>query len=89
MRQEKRPTAAPFELSILTPEKAVFEGTVEYVQAPGTEGYFGVLANHAALVTALANGTLAVRHVGGSRGPLDGEWRVLRGLAEPGHRAGG
>ena len=44
--------AAAFQLSILTPEKAVFEGSVEYVQAPGTEGYFGVLANHAALVTA-------------------------------------
>lgn len=57
--------AAAFQLSILTPEKAVFEGSVEYVQAPGTEGYFGVLTNHAGLVTALANGTLTVRHVGG------------------------
>ena len=50
-----------FRLSILTPERAVFEGDVEYVQAPGTEGYFGVLADHAALVSALAPGTLTYR----------------------------
>lgn len=53
--------AATFTLSILTPERTVFEGPVEYVQVPGTEGYLGVLANHAALVTGLAEGTLTVR----------------------------
>ena len=41
-----------FKLSVLTPDRTVFEGEVEYVHAPGTEGYFGVLAKHAALVTA-------------------------------------
>ncbi len=70
--------AAVFQLSILTPEKAVFEGSVEYVQAPGTEGYFGVLANHAALVTALANGTLTVRHIGGR----EDHWTVSGGFFE-------
>ena len=53
--------AALFQLSVLTPEKAVFEGIVEYVEVPGTEGYLGVLANHAGLVTALAAGDLTVR----------------------------
>jgi len=57
--------AATFELSILTPERTVFEGPVEYVQVPGTEGYLGVLAHHAALVTGLAKGTLTLRHPGG------------------------
>ena len=47
--------AATFTLSVLTPERAVFEGDVEYVQVPGSEGYLGVLAHHAALVTGLAN----------------------------------
>ena len=50
-----------FELSILTPERSVFEGMVSYVQVPGTEGYLGVLANHAPLVTGLAEGTLTLR----------------------------
>ena len=57
--------ATSFQLAIITPERTVFEGAVEYVQVPGSEGYLGVLANHAALVTALAEGTLTVRHAGG------------------------
>jgi F-type H+-transporting ATPase subunit epsilon len=58
--------ANTFTLSVLTPEKTAFEGEVEYVQVPGTEGYLGVLANHAALVTALASGTLTYRLPGGT-----------------------
>jgi len=58
--------AATFTLAVLTPEKTVFEGTVEYVEVPGAEGYLGVLAHHAALVTALASGTLTVRKEGGA-----------------------
>ena len=57
--------AATFTLSVLTPERAVFEGAVEYVQVPGSEGYLGVLAHHAALVTSLATGTLTVRKADG------------------------
>ncbi len=56
---------ATFSLSVLTPERSVFEGVVEYVQVPGTEGYLGVLANHAALVTSMKPGTLTVRRDGG------------------------
>ena len=70
--------AALFKLSILTPEKTLFEGDVQYVEAPGTEGYFGVLAHHAALVTALATGTLTVRDAGGS----EARWHVEGGFFE-------
>jgi len=56
--------ASEFDLSILTPERAVFEGQVEYVQVPGSEGYLGVLAHHAALVTGMQEGTLTVRQAG-------------------------
>ncbi len=56
---------ATFTLTVLTPERSVFEGTVEYVEVPGSEGYLGVLANHAALVTALTTGTLTLRKPGG------------------------
>lgn len=56
--------ASTFHLSILTPEKSVYSGEVEYVQVPGSEGYLGVLAHHAALVTALAAGDLTVRRPG-------------------------
>jgi len=70
--------ATPFELVILTPEQRVFEGAVEYVQVPGTEGYLGVLAHHAALVTALAPGTLTMRTPGGA----EERWRVSGGFFE-------
>ena len=70
--------AAPFQLAILTPEKSVFEGEVEYVQVPGSEGYLGVLAHHAALITALAQGTLTVRRVGGA----EDHWQVSGGFFE-------
>ena len=67
-----------FKLSILTPEKTVFEGDVQYVQAPGTEGYFGVLAHHAAMVTALASGTLMARDLSGH----EQRWTVSGGFFE-------
>lgn len=70
--------ATPFELSLLTPEQSVFEGAVEYVEVPGSEGYLGVLAHHAALVTALAPGTLTVRKAGGE----EQKWRVSGGFFE-------
>ena len=69
---------ATFHLSVLTPEKTAFDGTVEYVQVPGTEGYFGVLANHAALVSGLAEGTLTVRKQGGG----EERWHVSGGFFE-------
>ena len=73
--------ASEFQLSVLTPEKTVFEGTVEYVQVPGTEGYLGVLAHHAALVTAMQPGTLTIRKSGGA----EEQWRVTGGFFEVSH----
>jgi F-type H+-transporting ATPase subunit epsilon len=69
---------ATFQLAILTPERTVFDGAVEYVQVPGTEGYLGVLAHHAALVTGLAPGMLTVRTAGGS----EEHYRVTGGFFE-------
>ena len=57
--------ASEFHLSVLTPERTVFDGAVEYVQVPGSQGYMGVLAHHAPLVTALAAGDLPLREAGG------------------------
>jgi len=63
--------ATPFHLSVLTPEKSVFEGEVEYVEVPGAAGYLGVLAHHAPLVASLAHGTLTIRSLGGSEQKLE------------------
>jgi len=73
--------ATTFNLAILTPEKTVFEGAVEYVEVPGTEGYLGVLAHHAPLVTGLAAGTVKVRESGGA----EKSFRVDGGFFEVSH----
>ena len=48
-------------LDILTPEKTVFSDSIETVTAPGTLGEFGVLPGHAALITTLETGEVAIK----------------------------
>jgi F-type H+-transporting ATPase subunit epsilon len=49
-----------FRLKILTLEKSVYDADVKSIVAPGVEGYFGVLAHHAAMTAALQPGKLTV-----------------------------
>lgn len=59
--------AAPtFHITLLTPERTVYEGEAVHLLAPGSEGYLGVLAHHAPLLTGLKDGALAVRAPDGS-----------------------
>lgn len=54
---------ATFHLQVISPEKVLFEGETLSLTAPGADGYFGVLANHAPLLSALKPGRLSVRRV--------------------------
>ena len=47
-------------LEIITPEEKLFEGEVSYVKFPGTDGEFGVLNNHAPIISTLTKGTIEV-----------------------------
>jgi F-type H+-transporting ATPase subunit epsilon len=49
-----------FDLSIVTPEGAAFEGAAEMVIVPGAAGEIGVLARHAPLVALLKAGSTRV-----------------------------
>ncbi len=53
-----------FRLSIITPQGKAFDGPVDSVAAPGLEGAFEVYSGHAAIVYALKDGKLKVRHGG-------------------------
>jgi F-type H+-transporting ATPase subunit epsilon len=53
--------AATFHLDILTPGHSEFSGEAVSLVAPGSEGYLGILAHHAPLITVLAPGHLDVR----------------------------
>ena len=51
---------ATFHFDLVSPEKLLFTGEVDQVDVPGTEGYFGVLAGHAPMVSALRPGVMTV-----------------------------
>src|SRR5918911_3567507 len=51
---------ATFEVSLVTPEGAAFEGEVEMLVVPGADGEIGVLARHAPLVALLKAGSTRV-----------------------------
>jgi F-type H+-transporting ATPase subunit epsilon len=50
-----------FDLSLVTPDGAAFEGEVEMVIVPGADGEIGVLARHAPLVAMLRAGETRVK----------------------------
>jgi ATP synthase F1 epsilon subunit len=49
-------------VTVISPEKQIFSGPAEYVNIPGTMGYFGVLVNHSPIVSELAIGILEIKH---------------------------
>ena len=63
--------------SLVSPERELFAGVVDQVDAPGSEGSFGVLVGHAPFMTTLREGRIHV-HLG------DGErvWEVKGGFAD-------
>ena len=50
---------ATFQLDILTPAKKAYSGRVQSLQAPGSEGSFGVLPGHAPMLSALGIGRIS------------------------------
>jgi|SRR4029453_12800080 F-type H+-transporting ATPase subunit epsilon len=55
----------PISLSVVTPEGQAFQGEVDSVVLPGSEGEFGVLPGHEAFLTALKIGPMTIRKSGG------------------------
>jgi F-type H+-transporting ATPase subunit epsilon len=55
-----------FKVQIVTRERTVFSGSAVSLIVPGAAGYFGVLANHAPLVSTLGEGVVTVRKSDGT-----------------------
>ena len=53
--------------SLVSPERELFSGDVDQVDAPGSEGDFGVLAGHAPFMTTLKEGRVKVYNDGSTR----------------------
>ena len=58
---------AKFHFSLVAPERELFAGEVDQVDAPGVEGDFGVLAGHEAFMTTLRSGSVTVYEDGKTR----------------------
>jgi F-type H+-transporting ATPase subunit epsilon len=54
-------------ISVLTPDKELFEGAIKSVKVPGTDGQFQILNNHAAIVSSLGNGEVALVKTNGEK----------------------
>ena len=51
-------------LTIVSPEKILYEGEATVVAVPGTKGAFEVLDNHAPIISSLQEGTIVAKHDG-------------------------
>jgi len=54
----------PFSLRVVSDERSLFEGDVDFVVANGADGELGILPRHAPLMTILKPGALKIRHGG-------------------------
>jgi len=54
-----------YELRVVSVERSLFEGEVEFMIANGAEGELGVLARHAPLMTILKPGPLRIQEIFG------------------------
>ena len=60
-------------VSVISPEKILFEGETDSVVAPAFDGEVGILQNHAAMMTLLGKGTLRLGPgVGGKHFQVEG-----------------
>jgi F-type H+-transporting ATPase subunit epsilon len=54
------PDRTAFSVSVVTPERAVFDGGAEMLVVPGEDGQIGVMARHAALEALLEAGSTRI-----------------------------
>ena len=59
--------AKEFQFEVVTPERTVFSKSVTSVIMPAWEGYLGVLAGHAPLLTLLRPGEIVVKDASGKQ----------------------
>jgi F-type H+-transporting ATPase subunit epsilon len=60
------------QLEIITPEKKIYSGEVSVVNLPGSDGSFGLLENHAPIISTLKAGTIKILQVEGGNTQING-----------------
>jgi F-type H+-transporting ATPase subunit epsilon len=51
-------------VTVISPERALFDGDADALVVPAFDGFVGILPHHAPLLTLLGAGTLTVRQAG-------------------------
>ena len=81
--------ASTLAVRLVSPEKEVFQGEAASVMAPAWDGMIGILPGHAAFITLLGNGEMAIDLPGGGSqkyfvagGVLKVEGNALTALVE-------
>ena len=59
-------------VSVISPERTLFEGEAESVVAPAFDGEVGILTGHAPMMTLLGRGVLRLGGPGGARFQIEG-----------------
>jgi F-type H+-transporting ATPase subunit epsilon len=55
-------------VTVISPERVLFDGEVESLVAPAFDGQLGILTGHAPMVTLLGKGVLRLGEAGGGLG---------------------
>ena len=67
-------------VTVVSPERAVFDGAADAVVAPAYDGQVGILPGHASFLALLGTGVLAVRQ--GSGGSASSRFTVAGGFLQ-------
>ena len=59
-------------VSVISPERVLFEGEAESVVAPAFDGEVGILTGHAPMMTLLGRGVLRLSGANGARFQVEG-----------------
>ncbi len=73
-------------ISVLTPDKEIFNGAITSVKVPGVLGEFQVLRNHAPIVSSLEPGEVEIITAAGEHRIFDPESGSVKSADEPGRK---
>ena len=59
------------QLKVVSPEKVMFDGTIESIVVPGTLGRFEILVDHAPIISSLEKGKVVYTLPGGEKKSLE------------------
>lgn len=69
---------ATMKMEIVTPHGVIFNGDVQSVTLPGSEGEFGVLPHHASLMTTLRSGVIEILKADNSKELVAIDWGYVK-----------